>query len=62
MLLRLVAAPIPLAELPAVAQAAGLRRATAQRALNLTLRIGSTTLSSVGGVVCVVAQEAPRDR
>ena len=56
-LLRLVAAPVPLAELPAIAQAAGIGRATAQQALNLTLRTGTVTLASVGGVVCVVAAE-----
>ncbi len=56
-LLRLVAAPVPLSELAAIAQAAGIGRATAQQALNLTLRTGTVTLASVGGVVCVVAAE-----
>jgi hypothetical protein len=56
-LLRLVAEPVPLSELPAVAQAAGIKRPVAQSALSAGLRTGAVTLSSVGGVVCVVATE-----
>jgi hypothetical protein len=56
-LLRLVAAPVPLAELPTIAQAAGIKRPVAQSALSAGLRTGTVTLSSVGGVVCVVAME-----
>ena len=56
-LLLLVAQPVPLSELPTIAQAAGIKRPVAQSALSAGLRTGAVTLSSVGGVACVVVAE-----